>query len=74
MGMTEKPLEYYPTLPYTLEIERSGEEYFVTIVELPGCMTWAGTLEEIEPRIKDAMICWIRGSLEYGASIPEQEQ
>jgi len=57
-----------------VEITSSEDGYFARIVELPGCMTWAGTPEEIEPRIKDPMICWIGGALEYGASIPEPER
>ena len=72
--MREKTLEHYLRLRYTVEIERTGDGYFARIVELPGCMTWAETPEEIEPRIKDAMICWIEGSLEAGLPIPEPGQ
>jgi antitoxin HicB len=74
--MPEKTLEYYLSLPYTIVVEhRSGERgYFARIMELPGCMTWAETPAEIEPMIRDAMICWIEGSLETGLKIPEPER
>jgi predicted RNase H-like HicB family nuclease len=72
--MTEKTLEYYLRLPYTVEIESTEDGYFARIVELPGCMIWAETPKEIEPMIKDAMICWIEGSLEADLPIPEPGQ
>ncbi|MDP8952409.1 MAG: type II toxin-antitoxin system HicB family antitoxin [Actinomycetota bacterium] len=45
--------------------------YFAEVVELPGCMTEADTLEELWPMIEDAKRGWIEVSLEHGDPIPE---
>jgi antitoxin HicB len=68
-------VEYYLKLPYTIEIiHDEGEEYsgwFAKVVELPGCMTQADTLDELEEMIQDAMRAWIETALEDGYPIPE---
>ena len=69
--MQDKTLEYYMSLPYTVEIKRSKDEYFAKVLELSGCMTWAGTLEELEYMIEDAMLCWIEDALKQGDPVPE---
>jgi predicted RNase H-like HicB family nuclease len=66
-----KTLEYYMSLPYTVEIKRSEDGYFAKVLELPGCMTWAGTLEKLEYMIEDAMLCWIEDALKQGDLVPE---
>jgi antitoxin HicB len=67
-----KGVEYYMGLPYTFEVRHDAEAgWFAKVVELPGCMTWAGTLEELEGMIEDAMRGWIEVSLEHGDPIPE---
>jgi predicted RNase H-like HicB family nuclease len=49
--------------------------YFVRVLELPGCLTYADTLEKLSPMIEDAMRDWIEVSLvEYGDDIPEPLQ
>ena len=69
--MQEKTLEYYMGLPYTVEIRHNEDGYFAKILELPGCMTWAETFEELGSMIEDAMETWIGCNLEHGDPIPE---
>ena len=71
MEAQEKTLEYYLALPYTVEVKRTEDGFFAKVLELPGCMTWADTFEELGPMIDDAMVTWIEGSLEAGMEIPE---
>ena len=66
-----KTLEYYMSLPYTVETKRSEDGYFAKVLELSGCMTWTATLEELEYMIEDAMLCWIEDALKHGDSVPE---
>jgi antitoxin HicB len=75
--MTEngRSIDDYLKLPYTVEITKDeGENYsgwFARVVELPGCMTQADTLEELEFMIEDAKRAWITTALEDGEMIPE---
>jgi predicted RNase H-like HicB family nuclease len=41
---------------------------------LPGCLTYAHTLEKLSPMLEDAMRDWIEVSLEDGDDIPEPLQ
>ncbi len=67
-----KPLEYYLNLPYTIELTPDPEEgWFVTVRELPGCISQGDTPEEALEMIRDAMHAWIEVSLEDGDPIPE---
>ena len=66
-----RELDYYLGLPYTIEIMPEEDFYFVRILELPGCLTYAETLEELSTRIEDAIRHWIEVSLECGEDIPE---
>ena len=62
-------------MPYTIEIVPDEDGYFVRVLELPGCLTYADTLEKLSPMIEDAMRDWIEVSLvEYGDDIPEPLQ
>jgi len=67
----DKTLDYYMKLPYTFEAKHDEDGWFAKVVELPGCMTWADTFEELEPMIEDAMRGWIEDALEHGDPIPE---
>ena len=69
-----RDLNYYLGLPYTIEIVPDEDGYFVRVLELPGCLTYADTLEKLWPMIEDAMRDWIEVSLEYGDAIPEPLQ
>jgi predicted RNase H-like HicB family nuclease len=69
-----RDLNYYLGLPYTLEIAPDEDGYFVRVLELPGCLTYAHTLEKLSPMVEDAMRDWIEVSLEDGDDIPEPLQ
>jgi antitoxin HicB len=74
MKTREKTLDYYMSLPYTIEVKHDPESewaWFARVVELPGCMTEAPTFEELGPMIEDAMRSWIEVGLEHGDPIPE---
>jgi antitoxin HicB len=67
-----KTVEYYLSLPYTIELVPEPQEgWFVSVRELPGCMSQGDTPEEAIEMIQDAMRGWIEVSLEDGDPIPE---
>ena len=66
-------LESYYHLPYTVEAKRTSEGYFAKVVELPGCMTWSESFEELEAMIEDALATWLWDALEDGDPIPEPQ-
>ena len=69
----DKTLDYYMSLPYTVEVRRDEEDgsYFAKVLELPGCMTEAPTFEELRSIIEDAKRSWIKVGLKHGDPIPE---
>ena len=71
----QENVEHYLRLPYTIEIIRDEGDgfsgWFARVAELPGCMTQAETLDELEGMIQDAIRAWIETALEDGAPIPE---
>jgi predicted RNase H-like HicB family nuclease len=69
-----RDLNHYLGLPYAIEIMPDEDYYFARVLELPGCLTYADTLEKLSPMIEDAMRDWIEGSLENGEDIPEPLQ
>ena len=70
-----KTVEYYLDLPYTIELIPEPEGgWFVSIKELPGCMSEGDTPEEAIEMIQDAMRGWIEISLEDGDPIPEPRE
>jgi predicted RNase H-like HicB family nuclease len=69
-----RDLNYYLGLPYTLEIAPDEDGYFVRVLELPGCLTYADSLEKLSPIIEEAIRDWIEVSLEDGEDIPEPLQ
>lgn len=71
MDAEKKTIEYYMSLPYTVEVIHDEDGYFAKIVELPGCMTWSDTFEELGPMIEDAMRGWVEDAFMYGDPIPE---
>ena len=64
----------YIDLPYGITIrhmnDESGEYYFVTVAEMPGCMSDGKTQEEALSNIREAMELWIEGKIEAGIDIP----
>ncbi len=72
--MSQKSVQEYLQLPYTIEIFREttlGHEGWVArVVELPGCLTQADSLAELDEMILEAMEAWIEVSLADGDPIP----
>lgn len=67
-----RTVEYYASLPYTIELVRQDEEtWFARVVELPGCITEGDTLAEAAAMIQDALAAWIEIALDDGRPIPE---
>ena len=66
-----RDLNYYLGLPYTIEIMPDEDYNFARVLELPGCLTYADSLEKLSPMIEEAMRDWIEVSLAYGEDIPE---
>ena len=68
----EKRIEYYMSLPYTIELQQHSEEgWFVKVRELPGCTSQGDTAEEALNMIKEAKELWLEVALEDGDPIPE---
>ena len=67
------PVEYYLSLPYRLEIVPDAEEggFTAWYPELPGCITTAGTMDDILRNALDAKKAWIEAAIESGLEIAE---
>jgi len=69
---TNKNLDYYLSLPYTIEIcpsEHGG--YVAKVAELPGCITQGETAAEAAQMAEDAKRAWLETALEEHIPIPE---
>ena len=64
-------LDYYLTLPYTLEIIPDDGAWFVQVKELRGWMTEVDTWDEILPAIEEAKHLCLEVALEHGRVIPQ---
>jgi antitoxin HicB len=73
MTTPTKTLEYYLSLPYTIEIIPDEGAWFVQIKELSGCMTEVDAWEQIPLAIEEAKRLWIELALERGRPIPEPQ-
>lgn len=71
--MTNKTLDYYLLLPYTIEIVPDNRAWFIQIKELPGGMTEVDAWDDILPAIEEAKQLWLEVSLEHGDIIPEPQ-
>lgn len=74
--MSERTVEYYLNLPYTIEFVHDTSDaehpvWFAAVRELRGCMTEADTFDEAARQIRDAMQVWIEDALEDGDVLPE---
>jgi antitoxin HicB len=74
--MSEKPVEYYLDLPYTIEFVHDNSDpdrpvWFASVRELKGCMTEANEFDEAARQIRDAMQVWILDAVESGDPVPE---
>lgn len=71
MGV-KKTVDDYLSLPYTIELQRCGNEgWFVRVRELRGCMSEGDSPEHALEMIQEAMHLWIETALEDEAFIPE---
>jgi predicted RNase H-like HicB family nuclease len=69
-----KALEYYLSLPYTIELTPDEDGYwFAEIPLLEGCMTNGASQMDALDMIKDAKRAWLTTALELGLAIPEPE-
>jgi antitoxin HicB len=74
MTKQTKNLEYYLSLPYTIELTPDVDGYwFAEIPLLEGCMTNGENREDALAMIDDAKRAWLETALELGLPIPEPE-
>ena len=68
-----KTIDYYLSLPYTLEIIPDDHDggWVVKVKELRGCITQADDWDDIPLMIEDAKRVWLETALEHGDPIPE---
>ena len=70
----KKDLEYYMTLPYTIELTPDVDGYwFAEISLLDGCMTNGKSQTDALAMIEDAKRAWLTTALEMGLPISEPE-
>ena len=69
-----KALEYYLSLPYTIELTPDEDGFwFAEIPLLDGCITNGNSREDALVMIDDAIIAWLTTALDLGMIIPEPE-
>lgn len=70
-----KKLNYYMTLPYTIDVvyEESGEAppYVARILELPGCIAQGRSHNEAVRELREAQALFVEAMLESHVPIPE---
>lgn len=67
----ERRLEYYMDLPYRIELIPDEGGWFVSIPDLPGCMSQGETPDEALEMIRDAQREWLTVALRHGDQITE---
>lgn len=72
MLMMIKTLDYYLSLPYTIELtpDKNGV-WFANIPLLKGCMTQGDSREDALQMLDEAKELWLETALAEGMSIPE---
>ena len=74
MTNQKKNLEYYLSLPYTIELTPDEDGYwFAEIPLLEGCMTNGESREDALAMIDYAKRAWLETALELKMPIPEPE-
>lgn len=69
--MKAKTLDYYLSLPYTIELTPDEDGFwFAEITLLPGCMTNGESREDALAMIDDAKRLWLETAIELGINIP----
>ena len=67
-----KDANYYFNLPYAIYLKPDKDgSWFAEIPDLPGCMTYGNSKEEVLELIEDAKQTWIEERLHDGLPIPE---
>lgn len=70
----KKDLEYYLSLPYTIELTPDVDGFwFAEIPLLEGCMTNGESQTDALAMIEDAKRAWLTTALDMGLPIPEPE-
>jgi predicted RNase H-like HicB family nuclease len=64
----------YLDMPYGVTVrhmnDESGEYYFATVEEMPGCMSDGESAADALVNIREAMELWIEGKIEAGLEVP----
>ena len=68
---SEHELERLMALPYRIEMIPDEDGWFISIPDLPGCISQGSTTEEAWEMIRDAQRMWLQTALEDGIIIPE---
>jgi predicted RNase H-like HicB family nuclease len=72
--MPIKDLDYYLSLPYTIELTPDEDGFwFAEIPLLEGCMTNGSSRADALEMIDDAKRAWLETALSLGLTIPEPE-
>jgi predicted RNase H-like HicB family nuclease len=56
---------------YAIVIERGANNLSAYVPDLPGCVTTANTVEELERNIREAIELHLEGMMEDGEPVPE---
>jgi PadR family transcriptional regulator PadR len=59
------------SIRYAIAIEKAKSNYSAYVLDLPGCVATATTLEEVEQQIKKAIVLHLEELRQAGSSIPE---
>ncbi len=74
MMTMNKNLEYYLSLPYTIELKPDEDSYwFAKIPLLKGCITNGESRTDALDMLDDAKKLWLETALALGMPIPEPE-
>jgi predicted RNase H-like HicB family nuclease len=65
----------YLKLPYHINIQhiidKSGDYYFATVLELKGCLSDGATEAEARKNIRESMELWIEVCIDEGREVPK---
>ncbi len=67
----DNEVERYMALPYRVELVPDEGGWFVTLPDLPGCISQGATPQEAVEMIRDAQRLWLEVAIEDGRPIPE---
>lgn len=73
--MAKKNLDFYMSLPYSIQIryvkDETGEYYVARVLELDGCVSHGDTIAEAYYSAREALKGQLEVKLEHGDPIPE---